>query len=80
MMGLTPAVCTSFLLAVLLISATLDCAGKQDKHLRENKRGKQTTVGQRLKLFAATPVVATNCTVQCSMYSCILWCYASTAL
>ena len=34
-MGLTPAVCTSFLLAVFLFSATLDCAGKQDKHLRE---------------------------------------------
>ena len=34
MMGLTPAVCTSFLLAVLLFSATLDRVGKQDKHLR----------------------------------------------
>ena len=33
-MGLTPAVCTSFLLAVFLFSATLDRAGKQDKHLR----------------------------------------------
>ena len=64
-MGLTPtAVCTSFLLAVFLFSATLDCAGKQDKHLRENTRAEQMTVVQRLKLFAANPVVATNCTVQ----------------
>ena len=72
MMGVTPAVCTSFLLAVLLISATLDRAGKQGKHLRENTRAEQMTVVQRLKLFAANPVVATNCTVQCTMYSCIL--------
>ena len=60
MMGLTPAVCTSFLLAVLLISATLDRAGKEDKHLRENTHAEQMTVVQRLKLFAANPVVATN--------------------
>ena len=62
-MGLTSTVCASFLLAVLLFSATLDCAGKQDKPL-EHSCAEQTTVVQRLKLFAAKPVVATNCTVQ----------------
>ena len=63
-MGLTStAVCASFLLATLLLSATLDCARKQDTHVLLEYRCAD-------RMWA--PMVYTNGTLVCCTYDIVI--------